>query len=75
MCLTTSITSSVSKGKVVIEVCWLKVRSSLMVDTVLFIDLIVLASVNGMPVPVAAEARRLVPSPSPFFSSMSGDLF
>lgn len=46
-----------------------------MVVTVLFIDLIVLASVNGMSVPVAAEARRLVPSPSPFFSSLSGDLF
>lgn len=46
-----------------------------MVVTVFFIDLNVLVSVNGMPVPVAAKARLLVPSPSPFFSSMSGDLF
>lgn len=63
------------QGKVVVEFCWLKVRSSLMVVNVLFIDLNVLASVHGMPVPVAAVARRLVPSPSPYFSSMSGDLF
>jgi len=46
-----------------------------MVVTILFIDLNVLASVNGTPVPVAAKARRLVPSPSPFFCSISGDLF
>lgn len=70
-----SITSPLSREKVAIEICWLKVRSSLMVVTVLFIDLNLLASVHGMPVPVTAEARHLVLSPPSFSSSQSRDLF
>lgn len=70
-----SITSPLSKGNVAIEICWLKVRSSLMVVTVLFIDLNLLASLNGIPAPVTAEARHLVLSPPSSSSSLSRDLF